>query len=118
MKKRKMQMSPKNSKQVNSTVFPALILKGCTANNGMNGAGDKLLKARATTTKTRRRAAAAAATTTATPAMAQYHRLKAQYAGFLLLFRIGDFYEMFFDDAIRASQILDITVRHLPSCLA
>ncbi len=42
--------------------------------------------------------------------MAQYHKLKAQYAGFLLLFRIGDFYEMFYDDAIRAAQILDITV--------
>jgi len=45
-----------------------------------------------------------------TPAMAQYFQLKEQHPGYLLLFRIGDFYEMFYEDAIKASALLDITV--------
>lgn len=47
---------------------------------------------------------------TLTPAMAQYFQLKEQHPGYLLLFRIGDFYEMFYEDAIKASALLDITV--------
>ncbi len=45
-----------------------------------------------------------------TPMMAQYHALKAQYEGCILFYRMGDFYEMFFDDAIAASECLDITL--------
>lgn len=45
-----------------------------------------------------------------TPMMAQYHALKAQYPDALLFYRMGDFYEMFFDDAIKASECLDITL--------
>lgn len=45
-----------------------------------------------------------------TPMMAQYHMLKAQYPDCLLFYRMGDFYEMFFDDAIAASETLDITL--------
>jgi DNA mismatch repair protein MutS len=45
-----------------------------------------------------------------TPAMRQYFRMKEQVPGFLLLFRMGDFYEMFYDDAIKAAAILDITL--------
>ena len=45
-----------------------------------------------------------------TPMMAQYHAVKAQYHDCLLFYRMGDFYELFFSDAITASAILDITL--------
>jgi DNA mismatch repair protein MutS len=45
-----------------------------------------------------------------TPLMKQYNAIKAKYPGALLLFRVGDFYETFGEDAIRASQVLDITL--------
>ena len=43
-----------------------------------------------------------------TPLMQQYNAIKAKYPDALLLFRVGDFYETFGDDAIQASKILDI----------
>ncbi len=45
-----------------------------------------------------------------TPLMKQYNAIKAKYPGALLLFRVGDFYETFGEDAIRASEILDIVL--------
>ncbi len=45
-----------------------------------------------------------------TPMMQQYHDIKRQYGDYILFFRLGDFYEMFFDDAITASKALDITL--------
>jgi DNA mismatch repair protein MutS len=42
--------------------------------------------------------------------LAQYLRVKAQHQGAILLFRLGDFYEMFFDDARVASSVLDLTL--------
>ncbi|TCL06616.1 DNA mismatch repair protein MutS [Sodalis ligni] len=45
-----------------------------------------------------------------TPMMQQYLRLKAQHPDILLFYRMGDFYEMFFDDAKRASQLMDISL--------
>ena len=45
-----------------------------------------------------------------TPVMQQYLRLKAQHPDALLFYRMGDFYELFFDDARRAAQLLDITL--------
>ena len=45
-----------------------------------------------------------------TPMMVQYLTLKAQYPNALLLYRMGDFYELFFTDAYRAANILDITL--------
>ena len=45
-----------------------------------------------------------------TPAMQQYHALKEQYAECLLFYRMGDFYELFFQDALDASEILDIAL--------
>ncbi len=45
-----------------------------------------------------------------TPMMAQYLEIKAQYPGALLFYRMGDFYEMFFDDAVAASEALDIAL--------
>ena len=45
-----------------------------------------------------------------TPMMAQYHRLKADFPDTLLLYRMGDFYEVFFDDARKANRLLDITL--------
>ncbi|HIL29808.1 MAG TPA: hypothetical protein EYG18_11115, partial [Micavibrio sp.] len=45
-----------------------------------------------------------------TPMMAQYHMLKERHPGCLLFYRMGDFYELFFEDAIIAAEILDITL--------
>jgi DNA mismatch repair protein MutS len=45
-----------------------------------------------------------------TPMMRQYLEVKAQHPGAILFFRLGDFYEMFFDDAVRAAEILQITL--------
>jgi DNA mismatch repair protein MutS len=46
----------------------------------------------------------------ATPAMQQYLSLKSAHKDYLLFYRMGDFYELFFDDAVAASQILDIAL--------
>ena len=45
-----------------------------------------------------------------TPMMQQYLRIKAEYPDTLVLYRMGDFYELFFDDAIKAAKLLDITL--------
>ena len=45
-----------------------------------------------------------------TPVMQQYLRIKAQYPDVLLFYRMGDFYELFFEDARRAARLLDITL--------
>ena len=45
-----------------------------------------------------------------TPMMAQYFRLKAGFPDTLLFYRMGDFYELFFDDARKAHRLLDITL--------
>ncbi|HNZ83081.1 MAG TPA: DNA mismatch repair protein MutS [Sedimentibacter sp.] len=45
-----------------------------------------------------------------TPMMEQYFEIKKQYQDCILLFRLGDFYEMFFDDAITASKVLEIAL--------
>ncbi|MEI7993973.1 MAG: DNA mismatch repair protein MutS [Methylococcaceae bacterium] len=45
-----------------------------------------------------------------TPMMQQYLRIKADHPDTLLFYRMGDFYELFFDDAKKASQLLDITL--------
>ncbi len=45
-----------------------------------------------------------------TPVMQQFLRAKEQYPEALLFFRLGDFYELFYDDAVRASELLDITL--------
>jgi DNA mismatch repair protein MutS len=45
-----------------------------------------------------------------TPMMQQYLRLRAEHPEHLLLYRMGDFYELFYDDAVRASSLLDITL--------
>lgn len=47
---------------------------------------------------------------TVTPMMAQYLDLKADYADALLFYRMGDFYEMFFEDAVAAADALDIAL--------
>ena len=47
--------------------------------------------------------------TTYTPMMQQYLQVKEDYQDAFLFFRLGDFYEMFFEDAINASQLLEIT---------
>lgn len=45
-----------------------------------------------------------------TPMMQQYLRIKAEYPNTLLLYRMGDFYELFFDDAEKASRLIGITL--------
>ena len=45
-----------------------------------------------------------------TPMMAQYLEIKAQHPAALLFYRMGDFYEMFFDDAVSAAEALDIAL--------
>src|SRR5574340_620823 len=45
-----------------------------------------------------------------TPMMQQYLRIKAQHPGMLLFYRMGDFYELFYEDAERAAKLLDITL--------
>jgi DNA mismatch repair protein MutS len=56
---------------------------------------------------------------TLTPLMQQYQTLKARYPEEVLLFRLGDFYEMFHDDAKKAAPILDVALTHrqqVPMC--
>src|SRR5260370_42535224 len=45
-----------------------------------------------------------------TPLMRQYHSIKTRYPHALVLFRLGDFYELFYEDAIAASRELQITL--------
>ena len=47
---------------------------------------------------------------TNTPMMEQYLKIKNKHKDSLLFYRMGDFYELFFDDAVVASKILDITL--------
>lgn len=49
---------------------------------------------------------------THTPMMQQYLSIKAEYPDILLLYRMGDFYELFYEDAKYAAQILDLTLTH------
>ncbi|GHV19427.1 DNA mismatch repair protein MutS [Spirochaetia bacterium] len=56
---------------------------------------------------------------TDTPMFSQYKRIKAEYAGNVLFFRLGDFYEMFAEDAIEVSALLNLTLTNrngLPMC--
>ncbi|PUB17167.1 DNA mismatch repair protein MutS [Yoonia sediminilitoris] len=50
------------------------------------------------------------AKSTVTPMMAQYLEIKEQHPDALLFYRMGDFYEMFFDDAVAAAEALDIAL--------
>ena len=45
-----------------------------------------------------------------TPMMRQYLAIKAEYPDMIVLYRMGDFYEVFYDDAKRAAKLLDITL--------
>ncbi|MFK5986369.1 MAG: DNA mismatch repair protein MutS [Pseudomonadota bacterium] len=49
-------------------------------------------------------------TATHTPMMQQYLKIKADFPDMLLFYRMGDFYEMFFDDAKKASELLNLTL--------
>ncbi|HLY06174.1 MAG TPA: DNA mismatch repair protein MutS [Rhizomicrobium sp.] len=54
--------------------------------------------------------ASSAAAENATPMMAQYLEIKRSHGDYLLFYRMGDFYELFFDDAVKASAALDIAL--------
>ena len=45
-----------------------------------------------------------------TPMMRQYMSIKAEYPDMLVFYRMGDFYELFYDDAKRAAALMDITL--------
>src|SRR5512145_190926 len=45
-----------------------------------------------------------------TPAMQQYHRMKAEHPGALVFFRMGDFYELLFEDGVVAARALEIAL--------
>ena len=45
-----------------------------------------------------------------TPMMRQYYDIKKEYSDCILFYRMGDFYEMFYDDALTASKVLEITL--------
>ncbi len=45
-----------------------------------------------------------------TPMMRQYWRLKKEHMDYLLFYRMGDFYELFYEDAKRAAELLDLTL--------
>ncbi len=45
-----------------------------------------------------------------TPMMKQYHEIKRRFPGKMVFFRLGDFYEMFYEDAVVASRELEITL--------
>ncbi len=47
-----------------------------------------------------------------TPMMRQYLQIKAEYPDLLLFYRMGDFYELFYEDARKAAALLDITLTH------
>lgn len=47
-----------------------------------------------------------------TPMIRQFLQIKADFPDMLLFYRMGDFYELFFDDALQAAQLLDITLTH------
>jgi len=51
-----------------------------------------------------------AAAETATPMMAQYLEIKAAHRDYLLFYRMGDFYELFFEDSVKAAEALDIAL--------
>jgi DNA mismatch repair protein MutS len=54
--------------------------------------------------------AMAAVGVASSPMMVQYHEIKAAHPGYLLFYRMGDFYELFFDDAVKAAPALDIAL--------
>ena len=45
-----------------------------------------------------------------TPMMTQYFSVKDKYSDCILMYRLGDFYEMFFEDALTASKVLEIAL--------
>jgi len=45
-----------------------------------------------------------------TPMMQQYLKTKEQYKDCILFYRLGDFYEMFFEDALTASKVMEVTL--------
>lgn len=47
-----------------------------------------------------------------TPMMKQYLKIKSEHRDILLFYRMGDFYELFFDDAKRAAELIDISLTH------
>src|SRR3984885_16111452 len=66
--------------------------------------------AHATSALTQTPALPSAAAAALSPAMKQYQQFKTQYPGYVLFFRMGDFYEMFWEDAQVASKTLGVAL--------
>ncbi|MCT7764612.1 MAG: DNA mismatch repair protein MutS, partial [Lactobacillus iners] len=47
-----------------------------------------------------------------TPMMEQYYKIKQQYPDAFLFYRVGDFYELFEDDAVKGAKLLELTLTH------
>ena len=60
--------------------------------------------------KSEKKSAVASKKNDVTPMMMQFHRIKAEHPEAILFYRMGDFYELFFEDAVKAAAILDITL--------
>ena len=45
-----------------------------------------------------------------TPMMAQYFRIKSEYPDTLVFYRMGDFYELFYEDARKVNRLIDVTL--------
>lgn len=83
------------------TANPPVLTPDLSAEDGAGGSGERTgASARA----------GASGTSGLTPMMAQYLAIKEGHADFLLFYRMGDFYELFFDDAVAAAAALGITL--------
>ncbi|MCW8999219.1 MAG: hypothetical protein OQK04_10945, partial [Kangiellaceae bacterium] len=67
---------------------------------------------KSTTSSKAKKAPVIKATSAHTPMMRQYLEIKQEYPDILLFYRMGDFYELFFDDAHNAADWLGITLTH------
>ena len=73
---------------------------------------DKKIRAKATTDEPRQAAHPQPDLSAHTPMMRQYWGIKSQHPDTLVFYRMGDFYELFYDDAQRAADLLQITLTH------
>lgn len=72
--------------------------------------GQKWVKKKYKASETRINTGFPADTSTLSPMMKEYVKTKEEYSDCILFYRLGDFYEMFFDDALTASKELEITL--------
>src|SRR6478672_3172417 len=89
-------------------VFPRA--RRSLSDTGVGGAGVEEAEGRPLRDHHRRRGARAVSRATETPLMQQYREIKGRHQDAILFFRMGDFYEMFYEDAEIASRLLGLTL--------